>query len=101
MKLWLEIQRTSGIDHRDIKPDGVVGVASGICPGCGTEPFLVQGHGRSRHGSAHTYRAGATAKCCGDSVGFIFAQPETLFGLEEDEAVLNGRARVYGGEVRT
>lgn len=64
MKLWLEIQRTSGVDRRDIKPDGMVGIASGACPGCGAEPFMVQGHGRSRNGS------------------------------------LNGRARVYGGELR-
>jgi len=28
-------------------------------------------------------------------VGYIYANVSTLFGLEEDEAVLNGFARVY------
>lgn len=102
MNIWLEINRSTGIDCREIKPDGVAGIASGACPGCGASPFLVQGHGRSRNGSSDTYRAAGTAKCCGDAVGYIFAKVDTLFGLEEDEAVmLNGRSRVYGGEVRT
>lgn len=94
MKVWLEIQRVSGIERRAIKPDGPRGIAEGACPGCGAAPFIVQGHGRHRH-SRDTFRAAGTAKCCGDSVGYIYANVSTLFGLEEDEAVLNGFARVY------
>ena len=94
MKIWLEIQRSSGIDRRRVTPDGTHGIANGVCPGCGATPFMVQGHGRDRY--AHdTLRAASTAMCCGDSVGYIYAKTGTLFGLEEDEAVLNGRARVY------
>ena len=94
MKVWLEVQRTSGIDRRNVTPEGTHGVASGACPGCGAEPFIIEGHGRHRH-TRDTYRAAGTAKCCGDSVGYIYAKANTLFGLEEDEAVLNGQTRVY------
>ena len=58
-------------------------------------PFVVQGQGARRHGTQDTLRANGVAKCCGDSVGYIYAQTDTLFGLEEDSAVLDGRARVY------
>lgn len=94
MKIWLEIQRSTGIDRRQVTPDGTHGIATGVCPGCGATPFMVQGHGRHRH-THDTLRAAGTATCCGDSVGYIYAKMDTLFGLEEDEAVLNGRARVY------
>ena len=94
MKVWLEIQRLSGIERRVVKPEGTNGIAEGACPGCGTAPFIIQGRGRHRH-SRDTFRAAGTAICCGDSVGYIYAKTNTLFGLEEDEAVLRGLARVY------
>ena len=95
MKIWIEIQRSTGINRRVVKPDGTRGIASGACPGCGVAPFLVQGHGARRH-TRDTYRAGGRAMCCGDAVGYIYAKADTIFGLEEDEAVLSGRVRVYG-----
>jgi len=54
----LEISRSTGIDVRQIRqsPGTTVGVADGACPGCGTEPFLVQGGGATRF-SDDTYRA--------------------------------------------
>lgn len=94
MNVWLEIQRATGTDRRQVMPNGTHGIARGVCPGCGATPFMVQGHGRHRH-THDTFRAAGTAKCCGDSVGYIYAKANTLFGLEEDEVVLNGRARVY------
>jgi len=94
MNIWLEIQRSSGIDRRKVEPDGPNGIVEGACPGCGATPFIVQGRGRHRH-SRDTFRAPGVATCCGDSVGYIYAKANTLFGLEEDEAVLNGLARVY------
>jgi hypothetical protein len=94
MKIWIEIQRTTGVDDCEITADGTRGIATGACPGCGATPFIVQGHGRHRH-TRDTFRAGGKAMCCGDSIGYIYATTDTLFGLEEDEAVLNGRARVY------
>ena len=95
MKIWLEIERSAGIDRRNVKPDGTRGIATGACPGCGAAPFLVQGHGRHRH-TRDTFRAAGRAMCCGDAVGYLYAKADTIFGLEEDEAVLNGRGRVYG-----
>jgi hypothetical protein len=94
---WLEIQRSTGVDKRAVRSErgSPVGTADGACPGCGTEPFLVQGDGLRRH-THDTYRANGRSKCCGDAVGYLFAKTDTLFGLEEDDAVLrHGRARVY------
>lgn len=58
---------------------------------------MVSGTGRHIAGR-DTYKADAVCAKCGDTVGTLLAKVETLFGLEEDEAVLlYGRARVYGG----
>lgn len=67
------------------------------CPACGAPaPFKVAGHDR-RIASHDTYAADARALCCNARVGTLKAKIETLFGLEEDAAVLvHGRARVYG-----
>lgn len=97
--IHLEVQRTSGIDRRHVKSLGHVGEATGACPGCGSAPFYVVGGGRIRI-SDDTYRANGRCQKCGDAVGYIFADMSgsTLFGLEEDEAVLSldkRRARVY------
>jgi hypothetical protein len=100
MKFWLEIQRLSGIDRRGINPGTTAGIAEGACPGCGAEPFLVQGHGTEAMGGG-VYRVAGTAACCGDSVGYVFAEEQTLFGAEEDRAMSTfARCRVYGGELR-
>ena len=90
MRIWLEIQRSTGIDRRDVKPLGKVGEAAGECPGCGAAPFLVVG---SDH---RTFVANGRCKACNDPVGYLYARGDTLFGLEEDRAVLEfGRGRVY------
>lgn len=89
----LEIHRTTGIERRNIDPQGHVGVAEGACPGCGATPFLVQGQG-AHAVNRDTLRANGIAKCCGDAVGYVFARVDTFFGLEEDIAV-RARARVY------
>jgi hypothetical protein len=104
MKAWLEIQRRDGIDKRPIKAakGSAVGVAAGECPGCGVTPFHVQGGGCVRQPDSYQadgrslYRANGRSVCCGDAVGYIFAVADTLFGLEEDERVLEGGlCRVY------
>lgn len=66
------------------------------CPACGAPaPFKVAGDHRRIH-SHDTYAAEARALCCNARVGVLKAKIETLFGLEEDAAVLvHGRARVY------
>ena len=41
------------------------------------------------------YEADAFTKCCGVAIGTLVVKPATLFGIEEDNRVLNGRCRVY------
>lgn len=99
MKFYLEIQRSAGIDRRDITPGAHFGTVEGACPDCGSELFRVQGVASRL--DAQTMRSGGVALCCGSHVGWIFAETETIFGKEEDDAVLvHGRARVYGGGTR-
>lgn len=97
MDVWLEINRTNGFERRQVRSEhgSVVGTVDGACPGCERTPFLVKGHGAQRHGE-RTLRAGVRCVDCGDPVGYVYARIGTIFGLEEDERVLNGRARVYG-----
>lgn len=95
MSYYLEINRSTGIERRDVKPAGHVGIASGECPGCGATPFCVQGSSPRRMPDDRTIRSGGRCVSCGDAVGYLYAQPDTIFGLEEDERVMHGRARVY------
>jgi len=100
VRVTLEIQRLGGVDERRVDPGEIFGIAEGLCPGCGTTPFRVQGLGLEGD-AEHGYRAGGVSVCCQQNVGWIYAVPETLFGSEEDRAVLSfGRARVYGGGIR-
>lgn len=102
MKSWLEIQRQSGIDRREVHPlpnNPAIGVADGACPGCGGAPFLVQGSDlriSTRVAPEQLYQSNGRSRCCGEAVGYLYAEASTIFGLEEDRAVLKfGRARVY------
>lgn len=73
------------------------------CPNCGWRPPTVLGiltgikvHGRhQRIESRDTYRSEAISICCDQVVGVIRVQMSTIFGIEEDERVLNGPWRVY------
>ena len=95
MKVWLEINRANGsIEKRNVDPQGHVGVAIGACPGCNVEAFVIVG-GNRRIENRDTYKADGRCKQCGDAVGHIYAKVDTFFGIEEDERVLHGRARVY------
>lgn len=66
-----------------------------FCPSCkAAAPLKVSGKGN--HIESHdTYAARAVALCCRKEIGTIRATMSTIFGVEEDERVLNGRARVY------
>jgi hypothetical protein len=88
---WLVIQRDTGEDRRSVDEDGI---ADGACPGCGTDPFAVQTHPPEPYDS-HTVRGGGCCVRCGDAVGWVYADAPTIFGAEEDDAVLHGRPRVY------
>ena len=78
----------------EVIADGRGAIADGECPHCEAFPFSVGGHGKHIEGHG-TYAADASCIACGERVGVLRARVETLFGLEEDEAMMNGRARVY------
>ncbi len=63
------------------------------CPSCRAEDAEVRGTGITHH-DHDTYYARAVASCCG-AVMRMETKVSTLFGIEEDNAVLNGRPRVY------
>ena len=54
----------------------------------------VQGNGESVE-SRDTYRADAHCLACGETIGVLRVKMSTIFGIEEDKRVLNGRCRVY------
>lgn len=96
-RVHLEIQRAAGVDVRHVRPAGDVGVADGACPGCGCTPFEVRGANlRTDPNRRHDGRM-SDGRCvaCGDAVGHIYAIVDTIFGIEEDDRMLNGRAMVY------
>lgn len=83
--------------HATIPFDGAdhVVVDGMACPACANPaPLKVRGGGiESRDHDSET--AIATALCCGAPVGQLWVTFSTVFGIEEDRAVLNGRPRVY------
>jgi hypothetical protein len=95
MKIWLEIQRRDGTEHRDVTPDGKSGVADGECPSCNIWPFLIRGCGVPQDSNG-IRKAGGYCIACEEPVGYIYAEVGSIFGPEEDAAILqHGRARVY------
>jgi hypothetical protein len=72
--------------------DHVVGV--GRCPLCKRINWRAQGVGPQDTGHDTVESA---CKCveCGEIVGRIRVRMSTIFGLEEDARVINGRCRVY------
>jgi hypothetical protein len=62
-----------------------------ICK-CGSK--RVRGRG-IREQTHDTYIADAMCVECGEAIGSIHCTLSTIFGLAEDERVLNGRCRVY------
>ena len=96
MSIYLEIERHSGDERRDVvsSQNAQVGIAAGTCPGCGVAPFRIVGAGLFREG--YRWKSGGKCVACQDSVGWIYAEPDTIFGEEEDRAMLvHGRPRVY------
>lgn len=79
-------------DHADR-----VVVDHATCPKCKLNPLPVRGQGKSidPNSPRDTYRADAICCGCGAPVGVLRVKVETIFGIEEDDRVLNGRCRVY------
>jgi hypothetical protein len=65
------------------------------CPECGAKVWGVQGSGSRPSADDRAYEADGYATCCKARVGTIRFEPDTLFGVREDRAVLQGRCRVY------
>lgn len=78
-------------------------------PACNAEPCRVRGDGVITHDHGYgaqfnTYYVRAIAQCCTDEtqivdIGEMQVQVNTMFGLDEDIAVLEGRPRVYGRDI--
>ena len=64
-----------------------------VCPNCNGS-LKARGDGNVTH-DFDTYYAFAHCVCCGGAVGQLQTKVNTIFGIDEDNAVLNGRARVY------
>jgi hypothetical protein len=78
----------SGSDH--------VTVDGQECPHCHATPFRVRGMGPRVAADDRAYEASAACLTCGRTVGVLRAEPSTIFGIREDEAVLrHSRCRVY------
>jgi hypothetical protein len=65
------------------------------CPACpALAPIWVEGQGIDERGRDE-YRAKARHVGCGKRIGKLVVVVGTIFGIEEDERVLRGPARVY------
>lgn len=92
----IELQPTTGPRIRARLPyEGAEYVVlSAPCPSCDTPAAPIAGKGVDT--TTHsTHEAEAIATCCGARVGRLIVTLDTLFGIEEDNRVLNGPWRVY------
>jgi hypothetical protein len=96
MKITVEID---GFRHLARAPhaeaDHVVLVGVPKCPKCKHEAPVKVAGAHKRIESHDTYAADATLLCCKQRVGAMRVKVDTIFGIEEDERVLNGPWRVY------
>ncbi len=92
MKTYLEIQRATCVEKRAVDRDGKV---EGICPGCSADPFIIKATRPEIYDDTRS-RSQSRSVCCNEAVGYVYTTRSTIFGAEEDRAVLEfGRARVY------
>ena len=71
-------------------------VATGhACPHCGVMDMGVQGKNQRPSADDRAWESDGHCASCKKPVGLIRYEPDTVFGVREDEAVLNGRCRVY------
>lgn len=65
------------------------------CPKC-DGVLRIGGSGKRPSSDDRAWEADGYSLCCLVPVGLIRVEVDTIFGVREDEAVLNGRCRVYG-----
>ena len=70
-------------------------IVEGECPHCHAAPFKAAGVRGSMVRGHDTYTSHAGCVGCKVVTGRLVVTVDTLFGIEEDERVLNGRCRVY------
>lgn len=66
-----------------------------LCPCCGASPFKVAGTDKRPSDDDRAWEATAVALCCDRHVGTLRVEPNTLFGVREDEAVSRMGVRIY------
>lgn len=93
MSQRLRIERAISYEWRNVDDAGAV---EGSCPGCGCDPFQIVAVTKAEEAGSHEDRFGTRCTRCKDPVGWLYVERATIFGREEDHAVLNGRPRVYG-----
>jgi hypothetical protein len=77
-------------------PEADAAVVTGeICPKCDVADFRVAGSGKRPSADDRAWEADAHCVACKRPVGLIRVEVDTLFGVREDRAVLEGRCRVY------
>jgi hypothetical protein len=77
-------------------PEGSNGVTvpEMTCPEC-RQPLVVGGAGSRPSKDDRAYEADASCLGCRKRMGTLRVETDTIFGVREDERVLNGRVRVY------
>lgn len=70
-------------------------VVDGTCPHCKDGEFLVRGDPSGAIRTDDKLYCVAYCNRCTRAVGTLKVEFDTIFGLTEDAAVLNGRPRVY------
>lgn len=65
------------------------------CPCCRSEMPRIQGQGPKTTTDHDAQDPNAICLECGEHVGTLRAVFDTIFGIDEDRDVLNGRCRVY------
>ena len=91
MEITLKTDRGSFSCHLPYDGAQYVTASKHKCRVC--DESNVQGIGQPTRG--HDTYASVAACLCGERLGTIVVKMSTIFGLEEDEAVLYGRCRVY------
>ncbi len=109
-KLWIHLGDSAGGGRRKAyEPFAGAdhALCEGACPKCSHveqapeggkasgNVFKAAGTGRRIAPDDRHYEADAVALCCKQAIGFFRVETATLFGIREDEAVLQGRCRVY------
>lgn len=103
MKIKLLVEKGKARQCREPFAGADHAVAFGPCPGCGrqdsygvgTYGFKVAGTGKRPSADDRAWEADAVALCCNKHVGILRVEPNTLFGVREDEAVSRLGIRIY------